>query len=108
MVSGWDEPGSTTTAVRKLGSTSARSLAFATLIALSALPLSGPAFGQGAGQQSPMASGWAGWEDEGRVKMLADPEHMVCEPTPEDVQAWRDARGRAPPRGGLTARIRRA
>jgi hypothetical protein len=42
--------------VRKLGSTSAISLAFATLITLSALPLSGPAFGQGAGQQSPMSS----------------------------------------------------
>jgi hypothetical protein len=38
-----------------------------------------------------MASGWADWEDEGRIKMLADPEHIVYEPTPEDVQAWRDA-----------------
>jgi TRAP-type transport system periplasmic protein len=57
-----------------------------------------------------MASGWAEWEDEGRVKMLADPEHMIYEPTPEHVQAWRDAggRGRAPAGGGLAARIRRA
>ena len=38
-----------------------------------------------------MASGWADWEDEGRTKMLADPAHDVYEPTPEDVQAWRDA-----------------
>jgi len=38
-----------------------------------------------------MAAGWADWEDEGRIKMLADPEHMVYEPTAEDVQAWRDA-----------------
>ena len=36
-----------------------------------------------------MASGWADWEDEGRTKMLAD--RASCEPTPEDVQAWRDA-----------------
>ena len=46
--------------VRKRSSISAISLAFATLITLSALPLSGPAFGQGfgqgAGQQSPMSS----------------------------------------------------
>ena len=38
-----------------------------------------------------MASGWADWEDEGRTKMVADPAHDVYEPTPQDVQAWRDA-----------------
>jgi TRAP-type C4-dicarboxylate transport system substrate-binding protein len=38
-----------------------------------------------------MASGWADWEDEGRLKMIADPAHEVYEPTPADVQAWRDA-----------------
>ena len=34
---------------------------------------------------------WADWEDEGRTKMIEDPAHTVYEPTPEDVQAWRDA-----------------
>ena len=38
-----------------------------------------------------MASGWADWEDEGRTKMIDDPAHTVYQPTPEDVQAWRDA-----------------
>ena len=38
-----------------------------------------------------MASGWADWEDEGRTKMIEDPAHTVYEPTPGDVQAWRDA-----------------
>jgi amidohydrolase len=42
--------------VRKRPSTSAISLSFATLIILLALPVSGPAFGQGAGQRSPMSS----------------------------------------------------
>jgi TRAP-type transport system periplasmic protein len=38
-----------------------------------------------------MASGWADDEVEGRLRMIADPEHVVYEPTPEEVQAWRDA-----------------
>ena len=38
-----------------------------------------------------MAAGWAEWEDEGRTRMIEAPEHTVYEPTPEDVQAWRDA-----------------
>ncbi len=38
-----------------------------------------------------MATGWADWEDAGRIKMLKDPSHMVYEPTPADVQAWRAA-----------------
>ena len=38
-----------------------------------------------------MASGWADWEDQGRLKMIADPAHQVYEPTAADVQAWRDA-----------------
>jgi hypothetical protein len=42
--------------VRQRRSIPAISLAFATLITLLALPLSGPAFGQGAGQQGPMSS----------------------------------------------------
>ena len=31
--------------------------------------------------------GWADWEDEGRLKMIADPAHEVYEPTAADVQA---------------------
>jgi amidohydrolase len=42
--------------VRKRYSTAAISTSFATLIILSALPVSGPVFGQGAGQQSRMSS----------------------------------------------------
>jgi amidohydrolase len=42
--------------VRKRCSTAAISMSFATLITLSAFPVSGPAFGQGAGQQSRMSS----------------------------------------------------
>jgi TRAP-type C4-dicarboxylate transport system substrate-binding protein len=38
-----------------------------------------------------MASGWADWEDQGRLKMIADPAHEVYEPTAAEVQAWRDA-----------------
>jgi amidohydrolase len=42
--------------VRKRCSTALISMSFATLITLSALPVSGPVFGQGAGQQSRMSS----------------------------------------------------
>jgi hypothetical protein len=46
----------TTMIVRKRCSTAAISTSFATLIILSALPVSGPVFGQRAGQQSRMSS----------------------------------------------------
>ena len=38
-----------------------------------------------------MASGWADEEALGRARMIEDPEHVVHEPTPEEVQAWREA-----------------
>ncbi|MGX1097052.1 TRAP transporter substrate-binding protein [Amorphus sp. MBR-141] len=38
-----------------------------------------------------VASGWANWEDEGREKALASSDHFVDEPTPEEIQAWKDA-----------------
>ncbi|HEX6114953.1 MAG TPA: TRAP transporter substrate-binding protein [Geminicoccaceae bacterium] len=38
-----------------------------------------------------MASGWADEEALGRARMIEDPEHVMYQPTPEEVQAWRDA-----------------
>lgn len=37
------------------------------------------------------STGWAQTEAAGRQKMIDDPEHVLYEPTPEEVQLWRDA-----------------
>lgn len=38
-----------------------------------------------------VAAGWAQWEDKGREIALSSDDHIVHEPTPEEVQAWKDA-----------------
>ncbi|WP_035872443.1 TRAP transporter substrate-binding protein [Cucumibacter marinus] len=38
-----------------------------------------------------VAFGWANFEDEGREKAIASPDHTLHEPTPEEVKAWQDA-----------------